>query len=117
MKGAQPPPDSGRATLELLASEHERFAAFLRARVHDSATAEDLLQTAYARVLTSGAGPREGSRVIAWFYRVLRGTLVDHLRRKDGDESGDREADAVRGGDPALGRLRLRRSASALPSA
>ena len=72
----------GRETLALVLGEHARFAAFLRRRLRDEAAAEDVLQAAYASVLARDAGPRDRTRVVAWFFRVLRRALVDHLRHQ-----------------------------------
>ena len=76
------PAPQGQATLDLVLAGHERFVAFLRRRVRDEATAEDVLQTAYASVLARDAGPGDRTRVVAWFYRVLRRALLDHLRHE-----------------------------------
>jgi len=77
-----PPDAQGRATLGLVLAGHERFVAFLRRRLRDEAAAEDVLQSAYASVLARNAAPRDRTRVVAWFYRVLRRALLDHLRRE-----------------------------------
>lgn len=69
--------------LATLLAEHARFAAFLRRRLRSDADAEDVLQTAYANALTRGSGPDDRTRVVPWFFRVLRRTLIDHLRRED----------------------------------
>lgn len=73
----------GRDALALVLSEHARFAAFLRRRLRDEAAAEDVLQAAYASVLARDAGPRDRGRVVAWFFRVLRRAMLDHLRHQD----------------------------------
>lgn len=83
----------GGATLGLVLTEHERFAAFVRRRLKDPSQADDVLQTAYARVLAKDAGPRDRTRVTAWFFRVLRRTLLDHLR----SESSERRRVEARG--------------------
>jgi RNA polymerase sigma factor (sigma-70 family) len=97
------PPDAarvGRDTLGVLISEHERFAAFLRRRLRDPEAAEDVLHAAYAKVLSRDSGPRDRSRVVAWFFRVLRRALLDHLRH----EAAGRRSLAGRGAAPSLSR-------------
>lgn len=76
----------GRQTLDLVVSEHERFASFLARRLGDRATAEDVLQTAYANVLARDAGPADRTRLTAWFFRVLRRALLDHRRAAASEE-------------------------------
>ena len=78
-------PVVGGETLGRVLAEHERFAAFVRKRLKDSSQADDVLQTAYANVLSRDAGPRDRARVTAWFFRVLRRALLDHLRSEASD--------------------------------
>jgi RNA polymerase sigma-70 factor (ECF subfamily) len=64
-----------------LVEGHREFLAFLERRVESRAAAEDILQTAFARGLERGAGVQD-EKVVAWFYRVLRNSLIDHYRRR-----------------------------------
>jgi RNA polymerase sigma factor (sigma-70 family) len=64
-----------------LAESHTRFLNFLRARVGDTATAEDILQTAYLKAIQHGSELRESESSVAWFYRILRNAVIDHYRR------------------------------------
>jgi len=66
---------------QLLAQNHRQFLAFLRRRVDSDATAEDVLQDAYAKSLAKIDTVRDEDNVVAWFYRVLRNALIDHYRR------------------------------------
>jgi RNA polymerase sigma-70 factor (ECF subfamily) len=59
-----------------------RLRAFLRRRVRDDATADDLTQETLLKVYRSRAALRDGTRIEAWLYRVARTTLIDHYRRK-----------------------------------
>jgi RNA polymerase sigma-70 factor (ECF subfamily) len=67
--------------LPVLLAERERFSAFLARRVKDRATADDLLQSAFTKVLARRAAPRDPARVVAWFFRILRHSLIDEARR------------------------------------
>lgn len=71
---------STRDTTARLAEQHRRFLQFLRARVGDPATAEDILQAAYLKALEHGAQLRQAESSVAWFYRILRNAIVDHYR-------------------------------------
>lgn len=46
-------------TMDDLARMHDRFLQFLRGRVGDAATAEDILQAAYVRAIQHGGELRE----------------------------------------------------------
>lgn len=65
-----------------LIENHREFLRFLTRRVGDLDTAEDVLQQFYLRAVGKGFGLRKRESVVAWLYRVLRTTLVDHYRRE-----------------------------------
>jgi RNA polymerase sigma-70 factor (ECF subfamily) len=64
-----------------LVGAHREFLGFLERRVESRAVAEDILQTAFVRGLERGAGVQD-ENVLAWFYRVLRNSVIDHYRRR-----------------------------------
>ena len=65
---------------QALAQRRARFVAFVRGRVRDEALAEDLVQSAFARVLPS-LGAADEAAATAYFYRALRNAIVDRQRR------------------------------------
>lgn len=72
--------------------EHESaFQKFLRRRVGEEALAEDLLQQSIIRAVQSHHTVRNDESVVAWFYQILRHTLVDYYRSK-GAEARRNEA-------------------------
>jgi RNA polymerase sigma-70 factor (ECF subfamily) len=73
-------PLSPDAVLRLVES-HRAFLAFLERRVESRAVAEDILQAAFARGLERGAGVQD-EKVVAWFYRILRNSVIDHYRHR-----------------------------------
>jgi RNA polymerase sigma-70 factor, ECF subfamily len=79
------PPDPSKSlspeAIAELVGGHRQFLAFLERRVESRAVAEDILQSAFARGLERGAGVQD-EKVIAWFYRVLRNSLIDHYRHR-----------------------------------
>jgi RNA polymerase sigma-70 factor (ECF subfamily) len=83
----QPDPDPGAeaellpGVVEALVHNHRRFLSFLERRVGSRALAEELLQAAYVRTLEKGGELQEGEGAVAWFYRLLRNSLIDHYRR------------------------------------
>lgn len=59
-----------------------KLRAFLRRRVRDDATADDLTQETLLKVFRSRAALRDGQRLEAWLYRIARRTLIDFYRRQ-----------------------------------
>jgi RNA polymerase sigma-70 factor (ECF subfamily) len=59
-----------------------RLRAFIRRRVRDDATADDLTQDTLLKVYRSRLALRDDTRLEAWLYRVARTTLIDHYRRQ-----------------------------------
>jgi RNA polymerase sigma-70 factor (ECF subfamily) len=67
--------------LSVLVENHRAFLAFLQKRTGDRAIAEDVLQEAFTKAMTTGSELRDEEAATAWFYRMLRNALVDHYRR------------------------------------
>lgn len=59
-----------------------KLRAFIRRRVHDDMTADDLTQETLLKVFRSRAALQDGQRVEAWLYRIARNTLIDFYRRQ-----------------------------------
>jgi RNA polymerase sigma factor (sigma-70 family) len=70
---------SDRALTELIESRN-RFLDFLRKRTVSAEAAEDLLQNAFLKALEKGGSVRDEESMVAWFYRVLRNSIVDYYR-------------------------------------
>jgi RNA polymerase sigma-70 factor (ECF subfamily) len=68
--------------VERLTAQRDRFLHFLVPRVEDKSTAEDILQSAYLKAIERGSEIRKDESTVAWFYRILRNTVVDHYRRR-----------------------------------
>ena len=54
---------------------------FIRRRVGDDHTADDLLQETFLRIDRGLAALGDGDRVAAWVYRIARNVVHDHHRR------------------------------------
>jgi RNA polymerase sigma-70 factor (ECF subfamily) len=92
-----------------LATRHEkRLWNFLRRFVRDKATAEDLLQEVFLRVVKSAADWQPSAKVSTWLFTIARNLCTDQARRAEhrqaesldqpkgnGDESGMRRIDRV----------------------
>lgn len=59
-----------------------KLRAFIRRRVRDDATADDLTQETLLKVFRSRAALQDGQRLEAWLYRIARNTLIDFYRQQ-----------------------------------
>lgn len=85
------PPDSPMrpldpALIEQLVSNHARFLAFLSRRLPSRQVAEDLLQQSLQRAVQHAGELENETRVTAWFYRILRNTLIDYYRSRASED-------------------------------
>lgn len=69
-------------TLERLLEHREKFLGFLQRRVENREVAEDILQSAFVRGLEKGGDVRNEDSAVAWFYRMLRNSVIDHYRHR-----------------------------------
>ena len=69
-----------------LVDNHRAFLSFLEKRVGRRDVAEDILQEAFARGLDKLPPTVTGESAVAWFYRVLRNSVIDHFRRGGASE-------------------------------
>lgn len=96
--------------------------AFVRRRIHDVDTADDLVQDVLARLVRERATNGGPQRIAAWLFRAARNAIVDRHRRQAPEiPAGDLlETAAGRGQteEPDLDRLRasFRGFVHALPS-
>jgi len=66
----------------VLVGNHREFLSFLQKRVGDRALAEDILQEAFVRGLDKLGALQSEESATAWFYRILRNSVIDHYRRR-----------------------------------
>jgi RNA polymerase sigma-70 factor (ECF subfamily) len=64
-----------------LIESRTQFLGFLKKRISSADVAEDLLQNAFVKSMESGGDIRDEERVVAWFYRVLRNSVIDYYRQ------------------------------------
>src|SRR5688500_1506965 len=86
-----------------------KLRAFIRRRVRDDATADDVTQETLLKVFRSRAALRDGQRLEAWLYRIARTTLIDHYRRAKPSE----DLPAMLPAEPADELLPLREAVAA----
>lgn len=80
VRGGAPAPaaDDARAWREV----RGRLLRFVRRRVDDDATAEDLVHDVIARAWRSRDTLAEPSQFQAWLFRITRNAVVDHYRAR-----------------------------------
>ena len=67
-------------TLTKLLESRAQFLNFLKKRVQSPEVAEDLLQNAFLKSVEKSGEIRDAESIVAWFYRVLRNSVIDHYR-------------------------------------
>lgn len=78
------------------------LVGFVEARVHDRATAEDIVQDVLLRAYGRADTLREPGSLQAWLYRITRNAITDHYRaRRPADALPDDLAAADAEPDPA----------------
>jgi len=73
--------DEAARLISLLEAHQRDFVRFAARRTGSRADAEDVVQTFSLKVLGRAEQPA-GRKGLAWLYRVLRTTLIDHHRRE-----------------------------------
>jgi RNA polymerase sigma-70 factor (ECF subfamily) len=102
------------AFAELVTRHEKRLWNFVRRFVADSATAEDLLQEVFLRIVKSAAEWQASAKFSTWLYTIARNLCTDNARRgalrkadsldqtpgPSRDESGPHRIDKIAGSDP-----------------
>jgi RNA polymerase sigma factor (sigma-70 family) len=69
-----------------LIPQRKQFLSFVQRRVESRETAEDILQSAYARAMQRASTLRSDESAVAWFYRILRNAVIDHYRHRNAED-------------------------------
>ena len=69
--------------VQTLGRSKARFLQFLERRLGSRADAEDLLQTAFLKLMARGDSLRDEEKLVPWFYQLLRNLMVGHYRHRD----------------------------------
>jgi RNA polymerase sigma factor (sigma-70 family) len=86
--GAEAEAGLSPAVVRVLLENHRRFLSFLERRIGRRELAEELLQEAFTRGIARGRSLRNDESVVAWFYRLLRNVMIDHLRSQSAEDRG-----------------------------
>jgi RNA polymerase sigma factor (sigma-70 family) len=68
--------------LRSLNSDRAAFKAFLVRRLGNEADAEDVLQNSLLKAMTKADALKDGEKITAWFYRILRNAVTDTYRAR-----------------------------------
>jgi RNA polymerase sigma-70 factor (ECF subfamily) len=77
------------STLDAIVARRAEFPAFLVSRLGSEADADDVLQNGLAKAVRNATELRDGEKVTAWFYQILRNAIVDHIRARRAKEVRD----------------------------
>lgn len=83
---ASPSPSSAKSSAALataLLAHRHAFRAFILARVGNEADADDLLQNGLIKALQRADELKDAVKSVAWFYQILRNTIIDHGRSRN----------------------------------
>jgi RNA polymerase sigma-70 factor (ECF subfamily) len=61
---------------------HAPLYQFIRRRVADEATAEDLLQEVFLKIHQHGESLRDARRLESWIYQITRNLIIDYYRSR-----------------------------------
>lgn len=76
-------------SIDSLLAQRSRFRAFLISRLGNEADADDVLQNGLLKAMRSAGGVDDAEKLTAWFYRLLRNALVDHVRSRSASARRD----------------------------
>jgi len=87
-----------------LSARREQFRAFLVNRVGNEADADDILQNGLLKAMHASETLHDQEKLVAWFYRLLRNSIIDHVRARNAsslrDEAWQQQLDLT-GNEPA----------------
>jgi RNA polymerase sigma-70 factor (ECF subfamily) len=67
---------------EIWVDTSRRIWNFIRSRVEDDATADDLMQEVFVRVHQNMAQLKDTERIESWIYQITRPVIIDHYRTR-----------------------------------
>jgi RNA polymerase sigma-70 factor (ECF subfamily) len=95
---------------ELVARHEKRLWNFLRRFVRDKATAEDLLQEVFLRVVKSAVQWQPSAKVSTWLFTIARNLCTDQARRAELRQA--ESLDQAKAGEEGSGLRRIDRVAA-----
>ena len=71
-----------KATEARLLEHRQALLGFIRSRISDPQTAEDLLHDSLLKAMGALGQLVDEDKLVAWFYQIVRNGIVDHQRRQ-----------------------------------
>ncbi len=59
---------------------HTKLDSFIKNRVGDASTAEDILQEVFLRIISKIDTLKDDSKIQSWMYQIARNAIIDHYR-------------------------------------
>ncbi len=98
--------EKSTATERIWEDLSKQLRSFLRLRVSDEQTAEDLLQETFVRIHRKIDDVEDEQRIRSWVFQIARNLIIDHYRGKLPDTtSGVEEIPGEASGDENLNEL------------
>lgn len=91
--------------LRQLEANRSRFVRFVASKVGDTATAEDILQSALLRGVSAAPDAHSEDALVGWFMTVLKNAITDDYRRRS---TANRAAEANASTSPQLADAELK---------
>lgn len=66
---------------------YDQLLLFILKRVPDKATAEDILQNVFLKMLTHIDSLKDSTKIKSWLYQIARNAIVDHFRKAKKSEN------------------------------
>lgn len=61
---------------------HARLRVFIRSRIADEATADDIVQDVFLKMHDALPSLKDATKLQSWLYQVARNAIIDHFRRQ-----------------------------------
>ena len=68
---------------------HAKLRAFVKSRVHDDTSTDDILQNVFLKMHTSLVALKDETKLKSWLYKITRNAVIDHFRLQQAATSGE----------------------------
>ena len=93
---------SGSASPAEIANRRKIIHNFIRARITDAATVDDLTQEALVKAERAASSLKDSSKLDGWMFRIARNVIADHFRNSKKSAFNAAESASTAGPDTAL---------------
>lgn len=66
---------------------YDQLLLFILKRMPDKATAEDILQNVFLKILTNIEALKDSTKMKSWLFQITRNTIIDHYRKSKKPEN------------------------------